>query len=931
MKNTKTIRSLVLAGVLVSVVSLAGAQPWDVSYGQVNISGATLFKNFFPAPGSTNDYIDVDNNGLYSFMDPPLGAPAVEVDQLAKDWNDFSVAPPSTSWLVNYRGVGSGNGLKEMINFQAVQHATNYGWFPIADDGGTSNGNPYNKAGSAYGQLPTGTSSDDAMVNRKNYFDGSITWGGPYANGSGVPHKPYSVDLAVADVPSKWFATKGATADSWWSKKPAQDGYGKSPMKSWDSGQQSNELKSLTVTLENPSNPGQTEDVTFNTNTGAPDSLTIFDTEVAYVPMGIITNRRVDQRDWKMSELQVLFTTGRTPSGENLAACTRDSGSGTRNGSMNSLGIHPSWARGDNYGTKTKDKVDTPKLGPKHQTSNLGSSSIMAPVVSNNGLAVGYNGIESTVGKINAGKDLIEHARIMKDIAGGTQYVPINMSTLINNDSVNFGWQMGGMETFYSNGDPEALAHTPTTDAGQGVAPGLAGNGNSAMTNVEAALYLRNIVESIAAFTTDIGGDESQFMPGELLASQFFLRAGMDATPSGLDGATWVSNPSPNTELQNWAKVNHFLANNPPHGYGNLGAWVPQRMAHPTGTYDDGQVQDYAYEIKDGSGGYTTGTVAGKSQLNSANLVQADFDGDGARDLDDITKMVECYAYAGGILCWAADQQVTPDMSSLIMPHIIGDNNGDGNFDAADIRYACDGLVVISGALDRKAAFEAADDACVSNNFFGTVVPASIGGAYVRGYSFADLAGSDPSGRLFGAAPGAAPVGADGMLNGYDINYIQRVLAGYLYANEVGVTADDSDGDGKVDWSWDDIDEAIFMDLSADLNQDRYVDQDDVDYLVKTMLATEYGDANLDGKVDLNDLSILAGSWDSGGVWANGDFNGDGVVDLNDLSILAGGWGFGTAGVMAWDDALAATGVPEPATLGLLAVGAAALIRRRRA
>jgi len=96
------------------------------------------------------------------------------------------------------------------------------------------------------------------------------------------------------------------------------------------------------------------------------------------------------------------------------------------------------------------------------------------------------------------------------------------------------------------------------------------------------------------------------------------------------------------------------------------------------------------------------------------------------------------------------------------------------------------------------------------------------------------------------------------------------------------------------------------------------------------------GDTNLDGDVDLTDLGALAGNYGatSGKTWAQGDFNGDGDVDLGDLGALAGNYGIGVPIApgaplnFAFD--AASVGLPEPATMMLLGLGAFGVIRRRR-
>ncbi|WP_428388974.1 hypothetical protein [Mucisphaera sp.] len=74
----------------------------------------------------------------------------------------------------------------------------------------------------------------------------------------------------------------------------------------------------------------------------------------------------------------------------------------------------------------------------------------------------------------------------------------------------------------------------------------------------------------------------------------------------------------------------------------------------------------------------------------------------------------------------------------------------------------------------------------------------------------------------------------------------------------------------------------------SDLNGDGATDQKDLEFMVTQLMGSLVGDANLDGWVNILDLSILGDRFgESVGGWSEGDFNSDGVVDLEDLSSLA--------------------------------------------
>jgi formylglycine-generating enzyme required for sulfatase activity len=84
------------------------------------------------------------------------------------------------------------------------------------------------------------------------------------------------------------------------------------------------------------------------------------------------------------------------------------------------------------------------------------------------------------------------------------------------------------------------------------------------------------------------------------------------------------------------------------------------------------------------------------------------------------------------------------------------------------------------------------------------------------------------------------------------------------------------------------------------------------------------GDANGDGKVDINDLTIVLTDYDKTAMaWSQGDFTGDGTVDVNDLSIVLANFGttYGPAGLAA---------LPEPSSFLLIAFAVVGLVACRR-
>jgi hypothetical protein len=74
-----------------------------------------------------------------------------------------------------------------------------------------------------------------------------------------------------------------------------------------------------------------------------------------------------------------------------------------------------------------------------------------------------------------------------------------------------------------------------------------------------------------------------------------------------------------------------------------------------------------------------------------------------------------------------------------------------------------------------------------------------------------------------------------------------------------------------------------------------FANQSGIDNTTIIIKYTFYGDAKLDGDVDVDDLGILATNWQaSNQFWINGDFDYDGSVGVNDLGLLASNWQAGT-------------------------------------
>lgn len=840
-------------GLAATVQGVALAQPKIIT-----ISGATLLENFVKSRGSTNDFIDVNKDGNSG---PLNGA----IQQLAPTASGSNVTPfpASQVWAVQYSGVGSIRGVNELVN------AGNPTMSVFSQAGAStlpSTGSPYTGLSAANasfqyynsfrywnGSAFTGTQYGNTanprgfpVVSAPGNFD--AVWAAPNTVSAGLGVR---IDIAPCDVPGRWAQQIAGTSNPF--AKPGTAGYGATsrpsvnPQGTATGAAFASTLPTLAgAVFYDPSNPP------------APTATNVlFDQPLAWVPIAPVTNLGTGYQQMKVTELQHLFVTGRLPSGENLIAVTRDVGSGTRNGFSNTIGLDPSATNGDNVGGNggTQSNAAAEQiLGASYRSNNKGGNGQVETTLTNTRLGVGYVGPErgaaSQQGWLSNGT--LELLAVQNDNIGGTAYTRPNIDAILDNN--NNGFVIGGPAQFITRGTPLA----------ESIADGGTGENLPKMTNPHAAAYLNNIRQSVAAFVAVPGGLDSDFMPGEVLAFNFILNEGLDNAHSPTNPTSLSPTTGFTQSLQDYLRANNVLGASIYYSFNTTtNGRVPTRT---TGTvYSDGVANGANYINQAGA------AVFYNASLTTRNKIAGDFDGNGSRGLGDIAEMLKAFRQRNAGPVWTA-----PGVNgSDAVIEILGDFQGDGNFNKEDVRYFADGLLVVGGKLRRDTAFNEVDNQWNTltggNNFFSTTLATAGGGAiYTAGASRADVAGAA------GIARGWAPVGADGVINAKDIDYVYQQFNNPAFSGSA---------------AWSDLTKAANFDLSADMDGNLIVNQADVDYVVQTALQTAYGDVNLDRKVNGADFAIWAANYNAGSLaspagWAKGDVSGDGKVFDEDFHTL---------------------------------------------
>jgi hypothetical protein len=491
---------------------------------------------------------------------------------------------------------------------------------------------------------------------------------------------------------------------------------------------------------------------------------------------------------------------------------------------------------------------------------------------------------------------------IFDDVGGTVPVTPTIASALIN-CSPNSGFRLGGAATFVTRG---------SIDQDDSKAPDY-------MANQIARLYVQNIYEAVAAYDGTPAPPAEQQSPADYLVTNFTLLQGQSCTTTLADPIVQLPNPDLNPAIQS-VSIATTTTITPPFGIVTPANFVPRRRTAGSPYADETQLglsltvgAAVQYGYKSSSGAVTqfglvpgTGTTMVDKKLSARNRVSGDFNRDGLRNVDDIAAMMKAVSNpidfeqdvvpAGG---WGGSLGDMPE--DVVIAHVIGDFDGTGNFDAADVRYFADGLALVPQSLaggtglvlDRQAGFTAVDEEWAKlpggdNNYFNTEIHDAKGsptGTYNAGDSRADIAGNTPW-------AGAQPIGNDGVVDCDDVLYVAANLGNFQSLGEAAMVA----GSKRLD-------------LSADMNGNLVINCEDVAAILAIMGETDLSacgviascqfdpaDLNHDGSVNGFDLGILLGQWTGSASYspcpplASADLNGDCKINGFDLGILLAAW-----------------------------------------
>ncbi|MCP4193069.1 MAG: VCBS repeat-containing protein [Planctomycetaceae bacterium] len=313
------------------------------------------------------------------------------------------------------------------------------------------------------------------------------------------------------------------------------------------------------------------------------------------------------------------------------------------------------------------------------------------------------------------------------------------------------------------------------------------------------------------------------------------------------------------------------------------------------------------YRNEDGQGSFGSLQILTRRAISAEWVSSADLDGDG--DVDILSA-----AYGDGKIAWYENEDGNGSFSSTqtiaIRPGSVTveatDLDNDGDLDLVTTQFgtnATGGILSWIEQTENKVFGEPQDIAIGFNE------PEALAIADVDGNGVDDIVIADSSQVVWferkeegfsdhlvtqGNVAGVFEVTVADMDGDSDMD----ILSASAYDSKLALyrnqsTSGDFDGDGSVD----EADIALLcaaiqgqdLDPLFDLNADELINLDDWDSMIRDILQTSAGDANLDGLFTTADLVLVfqAGEYEddipNNSLWGQGDWNCDGEFDSGDL------------------------------------------------
>jgi hypothetical protein len=921
--HTKILFAAVVAAT--AFVGAGNARADDTQgYATVSISGSTALKNWFLSGGSTLltpgqsftiGGVATSNSTLgtatYSSTPITVTAPSTPTADYELAPNTYQTATSNYTnsadlLRLEYHASGSVEGIQDLLNSQV----------------GVGAPSPLNSSDPVYIN-PTGGS---ATASANNKVTATNTSAGGWAFGQQAP-----VTMAVADVNAvQGFAISGGTPNVHATAGSPGYGYGNPALSSNLTFSQtlvtaSNGTPGIRAALVDSSALSLSNTTKFGT--GAWNTATfanVQSTPFAATATLFAANPGTGLTQINRTDAQWLETTSRLQNGASFNFTSRDVNSGTRNMSSTITGLDPSWAVGKNdagngyLSTGGTSQISLNPAGVTFSNKTSGGSQLL-PTLEVNRLAVGTIGISDAIGSVNAsganGANPLVSLAYSDSTDGSAPYVQATTANITNGSYVL--WQTENFVTLKNPAGYNAANGTwaSQTDAQTGILGDTVGATAAFRGNI---LYASNNEPN----TLGINNPGDALIANSLLPLEYMqfqkTMDGVGNTTYSSTGATWVG-PAGDAALNANFGSNFNTVNTATTGVGSI------------------------YGVN-GKSVYTTPSQ-GNILITSTNYLFGNFNQNGTRDLSAVeSALAALKAYNAAFSPDAAYNTGAANSSTFSytgvngVPHtiskgdaiVMGDTLSRGTFDGMDLYNLAHGAALsdASGAGFTNGTLTIASGATLGDQLRNGVLRKNAALDYLQ----ANTVAGDPIRVSASQNITNDPTGINAF-NKFDVNHdglITRsdaltvdALLGKDYTNlndQLGVTLKDNNGNQQ------DIADAVFTDDHTT------VSRSDLDMITSDLMAAgslTLGDANMDGHVDLTDLSLVLNNFGSSNDhWTAGNFDGAATIDLTDLSDVLNNFGTTTSGVSVAGGAVAAA--PEPASLGLLGIAGVLVLNRRR-